>query len=477
MPTDGTTFVSPLGIALIVAMCFLMFVLPRRYVLVPVVIITCYMTMGERVLIAGLNFTMFRILVFVGWVRMLLRGELRALKMNPIDWMLIFWVISNAVCYTILWGFSDGFVNRLGFAYNCFGLYFMFRCLILDLGDIRRLCKITAILIVPLAFFMLAEKLTAHNAFAVFGGVNLITRIRDGAIRCQGPFAHPILAGTFGATILPLLTILWWERKNRKYAILGIASAVLITIVAASSGPAFAAAAGILGIIMWKWRRYLRAVRWGIVIALVGLQMVMKAPVWFILGHAGIFAGSSGYHRADLIDNFIRHFSQWWVIGTHTTTTWGSFMGDVTNTYILQGINGGLLTLILFIWIIVRCFRGVGLTIAGMKEQSFLDNMTVWILGAALLDHTVNYISITYFDQNVINWYMLLAMIATVSGPYWLARKTAPAPAFQPAASSGLLRLKSPPKPATSQARPVAYNERFRPKPERWQPGGPGFRK
>jgi len=424
-PVEQTSL-NGLGLAVIVAMCVLILVLPRRYAIAPLIVITCYMTLGEDVLVYGLHFTMFRILALVGWLRILMRGEFREFKMNPIDWVFIFWVISNATCYIMLWGGYSAFINRMGFAYNAIGLYFMFRMLIRDIEDIKRTYKITAVLIIPLGFFMLSEKLTGHNAFAIFGGVDAITRIRDGALRCQGPFAHPILAGTFGATLCPLFIALWWQGgRSRTIAIAGILSAATITVTSASSGPAFALIFGIGGLIMWKWREYLRMVRWTIVAGIIGLQMVMKAPVWFILGRVSLFDGSTGYHRAYIIDHFINHFSEWWLMGVKDTAHWGALMADVTNEYVWQGVQGGLLTLILFIWIIVRCFRGIGLTVQGMKNESFPDKITVWVLGAALFTHVVNYISIDYFDQNVVNWYMLLAMISAVSGTYLASKQQA----------------------------------------------------
>jgi hypothetical protein len=90
----------------------------------------------------------------------------------------------------------------------------------------------------------------------------------------------------------------------------------------------------------------------------------------------------------------------------------------------------------------------VVLTVRGMKDAPFPDKMSVWVLGAALLTHAVNFISISYFDQNVVNWYMLLAMISTVSGPYLLAKHGAPSqlsnyPPLFPAQTIGPLNVKT----------------------------------
>ncbi len=61
------------------------------------------------------------------------------------------------------------------------------------------------VILVPLVAAMLYEKATGRNVFAVLGGVSEMTLIREGKLRAQGAFQHPILAGTFGATVLPLM--------------------------------------------------------------------------------------------------------------------------------------------------------------------------------------------------------------------------------------------------------------------------------
>jgi hypothetical protein len=421
--TDGTTYISTLGLSFTLLMCLLMLVVPRRFALVPVIILTCYMTMGERLMIAGGNFTMIRILTMAGWMRIIFRGEVRLLKLNPIDKTVIAWTISSIVMYTLLWQTGQAFINRMGFAYDSFGLYFLFRYLVRDLNDIKRTVRILAILIVPLAAAMLAEKMTGRNIFAVFGGVMEFTRTRDGVLRCQGPFAHPILAGTFGATNIPLFIGMWLQRKkDRLPASLAIVSALVITVTSASSGPLLALIAGVVGFATWFRRHWLRAVRWAILLVLVGLHLVMKAPVWFVIARADVFGGSTGWHRAALIDAAVKHFGDWWLVGLKDTGVWSGathLLADVTNQYIWQGVQGGLLTMVLFILIIVLCFRGIGREVrATRKTLTLPERLCIWSLGAALLAHVVNYMSITYFDQNFVNWYLLLSMISTAAGAH-----------------------------------------------------------
>jgi hypothetical protein len=422
--TDGATFINGFGLGFTLFMCLLMLVLPRRYALVPVIILTCYMTMGERIMVAGANFTMIRILTLAGWIRLIVRGEIRSLRLNAIDKVIVVWTLSGIVLHTLLWQTAQEFVNRLGHSYDVIGLYFLYRYLVHGMEDIKRLFRMVAVLIVPLGAAMLAEKLTGRNVFAVFGGVMEFTRIRDGSLRCQGPFAHPILAGTFGATLLPWFVALWYQgKKNHAIAGLAIASALIITLTSASSGPALAALSGIVALLAWHRRQWLRTVRWAIAIGLVAAHLVMKSPVWYLMARVDVFGGSTGWHRAWLIDTAVKHFSEWWLLGIKNSGVWDPMLADVTNQYLVEGFDGGVVQMMLFILIIVLCFRAVGTAVRNTAGiEPFSSRFCIWALGASLFAHVLGFLSISYFDQNAVMFNLLLAMISTSTAPYLLAR-------------------------------------------------------
>jgi hypothetical protein len=432
------TFVNPLGLAFALLMGILLVVLPRRYAVIPIILLMCYMTMGTRIVVGGLNFTMLRMLLLFGWARLLIRQELHGLKLNRIDKGIIWFVISSLVTYTLLWGTYDAFKNKMGLAYNVIGFFFLFRFLIRNLDDAIRLIRFTAMLVGPLAAVMVMEKLSGHNAFAALGGVPAISAVRDGVIRCQGPFAHPILAGSFGATMLPMFLGLWVQKKRaaKLIASLGIVAAAIIVVCAGSSGPVMAGLAGIIGFLAWPIRRWMRQVRWGIVLVILALALTMKAPVWFIIARVDIFSGNTGWHRAHLIDVAYRNLSDWWLVGTRSNENWDvnyDHNFDITNQYIAYGIDGGLITLSLFILVIVRCYSGVGRMVRALRNQPRNRQMFAWSLGGALFAHTTNYFSISYFDQNIIAWFMLLAMISSVGNYAVRILRTASSAAAEPA--------------------------------------------
>src|SRR5262249_15970289 len=149
-------------------------------------------------------------------------------------------------------------------------------------------------------------KLTGVNLYGILGGQRIVPEIRNGSIRAQGPFHHAILAGTFGATLVPLFYWLWKSKGSKFLGAAGMLASTVITVSATSSTPVSAYLAGVAAICLWPFRRNLRIFRWSIVLGIIVLNFVMKAPVWWALEHVDLAGGSAGQHRAELIDNFFR---------------------------------------------------------------------------------------------------------------------------------------------------------------------------
>jgi hypothetical protein len=144
--------------------------------------------------------------------------------------------------------------------------------------------------------------------------------------------------------------------------------------------------------------------------------MVMKAPVWALIARINVVGGNSGDHRYELINQAILHFGNWWLFGEKNPSSWGWEMGDVSNAYVNAAVSGGIFSLIFFLGIFWQAFRAIGLARkrAAEKEDREME-VTVWAFGAALLSTVVSYFGIWYFDQSVLVWYALLAMICAVT--------------------------------------------------------------
>jgi hypothetical protein len=426
MIDKDVTNINFLGLSITLLMGFLMTLVPRKYAPIPLLIAICFITLGQRIVVADLDFTMARILILFGWVRLTLRGEIHSIKFNAIDKALIWYIIASIVTYTILWQTFGAFINRMGLAYNALGIYFLFRYLVRDFEDVIRTIKCLAVFIVPLALAALIESANGRNLFSIFGGVAEFTPLRDGKVRSTFSLGDAILAGTFGATLMPLFVGLWLGKISRKLALCGVVASTIITIVSRSSGPVIAYLVEIIAFMMWPFRKKMRAVRWGILACVLALHMVMKAPVWALIGRLSEVFGGHGYDRVELIDAVLSHFGEWWLIGTKYTAHWGptvlvyeTNMVDITSQYILVGIEGGLLTMSLFIAIIAYSFRGIGRAIYAAEGQSAFTRICLWSMGVALWGHTASFFSVSYFSQLVIIWYMFLSMISACEGIFY----------------------------------------------------------
>jgi hypothetical protein len=184
-----------------------------------------------------------------------------------------------------------------------------------------------------------------------------------------------------------------------------------------SSTPTLAYGAGLLAICAWPLRRHMRLVRWGFVLTLISLHLVMKAPVWFLIARVDIVGGSSGYHRAMLVNDFILHFRDWWLMGTTENARWGNTMWDLCNQFVAEGQVGGVATLACFVAMIYICFSRIG-TARQAVEGDPNKEWYFWILGATLVSHIVAFFGISYFDQTRVSWFALLVIIVTATAPY-----------------------------------------------------------
>lgn len=371
-------------------------------------------------MVGTLHFTILRILLLVGWIRIITRGELSDIKLAAIDKVFLAWIIIGTVLFAINRGFVQSLVGRLGHVYNTIGIYFLVRSLVRDVDDIVRTIKIFAIIILPLALLFAVEQVTGRNPFSVLGGVPEITDVREGRLRCQGPFEHPILAGTFGATAMPLFAGLWvFNGGNRRLAAAAFVAATEIVIASSSSGPLLAYIAGVLGLLIWQYRSKMKYILRGLLVSLVILHLIMKAPVWFLAARIGDLIGGGGWYRSALIDAAIEHFNEWWLMGTAYTAHWMPTSlalypnkADITNQFVAEGISGGIIELFLFIWLLVECFKAVGSATHNEAKLSPPERFLSWSIGCALLGHVTSFFSVSYFDQIIIFLCLIVAMTA-----------------------------------------------------------------
>lgn len=358
-----------------------------------------------------------RILVAVGIVRVIIRGERVAGGLNGLDWLMVMWATWALMSSVFHADISKALVNRLGLIYNACGSYFLLRVFCQSFKDCVMLCCLAAVLLVPVSVLMLFEKLTGHNLFSVLGDGPEIAMVRDGAIRAQGPFGHAILAGTVGAVCLPLMIGIW--KQYRKIAVVGIVACSSMIITSFSSGPIMSALFAIGALLMWRWRNQIWIVRWLAVFGYIGLDLIMNAPAYYLIARINPISSSTSWHRSALIDAAIQHLSDWWLTGTDVTRHWmpsGSLWSeehtDITNHYLVMGVAGGLPLMFLFIGVLAMGYSFVGQMLK-MSQLSLESRFMIWALGASLFAHTLTFVSISYFDQSFVFLYLTLAVIGS----------------------------------------------------------------
>jgi hypothetical protein len=389
-------------------------VLPRKYVVIPFLLITFLAPRGQELYVAGMHWYVLRIVILAGYVRLVGAKFQVAGGLNGIDKVFILWAICRGVCPALLLPQGGMLINQGAFWLEAFGGYFLLRYVIQDEEDIARAAKTLAALAVILGACMLNEHFHNVNVFGYLGGAPITPVERDGQIRAQAIFGHPILAGCFGATLVPLFYWLWKGGRSKFTAFLGVIGSTLMVLTSVSSTPALAYAAGLLSLFLWPLRRSMRVLRWGIVLTLVALALVMKAPVWFVVAHVNVTGSSGGSDRAYLIDKFIRHFKDWWLIGTNQTGDWGFDMWDLSNQFVAEGETGGLVTFICFIAMISRSFGRLGKMrkqVEGDQKQEWL----FWCLCAVMVAHIFAYFGVSYWDQDRIWWWAFLAMVSAAT--------------------------------------------------------------
>jgi hypothetical protein len=416
----GETQVHPIIVVAVLLAGTLILFLRRKHVIAPFLAAALLIPMDQVLVLGTFHFQMVRILILFGSLAMFIRkppsGErIFSGGVSSLDKAVILWAIFTAIATVALWRDAAALTNQAGALYTAFGLYFLFRSLIRDEEDVRRAIRVLAYVSAVIALIMISEHITDHNPYVLLGGSRAWTRetlmVREGGLRALGPFQHPILAGTFGAVSLPLYIALWFRDCGaRGSALVGVLASSAITLASQSSTPLLAYAGGIFALCMWPLRKQMRVSRWGLVIVLIGLHLVMKAPVWALIARIDLTGGSSSYHRYMLVDQCIRHFGDWWLFGVKETASWGWDMWDLANQYVAVAATSGLMPLIFFVAILAFGFKYLGKA-RKAAEGERRQELFIWAFCAALFANCVAFFGISYYDQTMVSWYLLLAMI------------------------------------------------------------------
>ncbi|MGE5294768.1 MAG: O-antigen ligase family protein [Solirubrobacterales bacterium] len=396
--------ITQLTFLITVALSVMVLVFPRKYMLLPYVIGACWVPADQTIMVGELNFQVLRVLIVMGVLRLYVRGEVVPIRWNKLDKLVLAWALVGSLVYVLQWMNMAALINRCGRLLEWLGLYWVSRQSLRSWDDIGRAYMAFAVCAIAMVPFVALEWSRGDNPFAALGRVG--TSIREGNYRCQATFPHSIMMGLFWATLVPLFI----GFSRQKYKLLfwaAVAASAFMIVATNSSTPILTLMAVGAMLAVYKWRSMTGTVAWGIVAMLFALHIVMKAPVWHLVARIGVVSGSTGYHRFNLIDNAIRHFSEWMVLGIRGTGHWGYGLDDITNQFILEGVRGGLITLVLFCAILFVGARA--LVRLSLRSRDKNESYLAWCTFVTIIAHVISFIGVSYFGQITMIWYLLLA--------------------------------------------------------------------
>jgi hypothetical protein len=421
----GSTLLHPVAAIMLLLAALLILSLPRQRAIVPYLLMLFLEPMGQVIVAGGIHFPLPRVVFLLGLLKFAISKPPRNTGrlpggFGPMDKAVVGLAVSFALAFMLLYQDSGAVINRLGYLVDTLGAYFLLRSLIREEEDIRRVIKVFAVIAIISSIGMLNEQRTGQNVFGMFGGHRgdglplSVCAVRDGKIRAQGPFGVYLEAGVFGATLFPLFLWLWQDRGSRKIAAAGMVASAIMAWACSSSTPMMAYAGIIVALAFWPLRERMRTIRWGLLLTLVSLHLVMKAPVWALIARVDLTGSSTSYQRYELIDAAIRHFTDWMLVGAKDYNTWGWSLWDLADQYVLFALQGGLATLVFFILLIKRSFGRIGDARKLVRGDTQWE-WRLWCLGAALFGYVMAWFGTASDSQMQVSWLALFAIIAAAT--------------------------------------------------------------
>ncbi len=405
---------TPLTQAITSVLCILILVLPRKLLLAPFVMGIFFVPADQCLVVGGANFFVSQIMVISAILRMAVRGEMQSVKINTCDVVFMVSTLYVATVYVLYDMSTEVLVFRCGRLLESFGAYFIFRVSTRSWADVSRFGTLLAAGVIMLLPFVVKEHLTANNPFAILG--RSATALRDGRLRCSSSFPHPIMLGSFAAALCPLFFGCLKATGRKVFWGVPLVVAVYFVIASASSGPALSLVGGVLFLASFRLRKYAKEFVIGAFAVLCLLSILMNAPVWFVIARINVVPGSTGWHRANLVQQFADHFGEWWLLGARgpAIVSWGVYAADVTNHYLALGANGGFLGMALFIGLLALCINA--LRKYSRRPIPLVTQWLVWGVCVSLITHCISFMSVTYFGQISLLLYWSLAVAAFACG-------------------------------------------------------------
>lgn len=414
--------ITPGFLLLLASLCIALLSVRREAIVVPLIVAMCFLPADISLQVLTLDFSALRILSLVGLARLYLNPTDREFVYNKIDVLFISYQIIGSVVYVLA---SSNHVGALIFKSGSFVdsivLYLVFRHTIQSEDTLRLVIQTFTICILLLLPFVIYEFFSAQNLFSVLGRDSI--SMRDGVVRATGTFSHSILFGSFAAAVAPLC---WanYKIKESSLALFCFACCLFYIYASSSSGPLVSLAGVLFFLFMFLWKHHGSIIAWALILGSLTLHFIREGPIWgFLYVRISIKASSAGYHRYLLVEAAIDDFKNWWLFGfgdrgprwhldywpwTHATFT------DVTNHYLLEGVRGGFITMVLFIWLCLLAIKTLWGHSASLTEKH--DQWLWWGFTVAMIAHCITFLAVAYFGQITMLFYLTVAVAALAYG-------------------------------------------------------------
>ncbi len=409
------TNVKPLTLVLLAGFSLLFFILPRRSLALVYILLTILIPIEQRFIIGGVDLTVARIFILIGIFR---TGGMK-FKWNKMDTAVFTLAAVTFMISVLLHQTLAAVVHRSGLFLDTIGLYWIFRQTIHGWKDIKFLIKIFGIGLLLLTPLIFMEWKTGENPFNMLYSFPRDI-MRAGAHRSHGAFVHPIVMGTFWALLFPLFFGMLWLSRNKGFLIAVLLSVLFVIFASRSSTPI-----GVLIIIgpllfLFSKRYYTKNILQWVFVAFVSFHflflIIRGKPIWWLLTKGNTVSSSTGWYRYYLFDLFIKHFKEWWLVGTADTASWDPYLKtwDWTNQYVVEGVTGGVWGLCLFVGILVLVFKTL---IAHYQWASvFEERLLTWCLAISFVGFIFAFFGIQLYGQMNVLWYFFLSIVAFIYG-------------------------------------------------------------
>lgn len=409
----------------IVSSALVLVLKPPRALAVFLITLFCYP--GYLALTVGtVDFLVGRIVVGLLLIRCLLDDRLRdKFRWNWLDtWVTLSTFIGVLVVCMTRPG-MESVINRGGHVMDTWFAYMAGRYCVTNVDQLKTVVKYVAIGLVPLAILGSYESVKHVIVFEPMMQycpwvVDQFTHgyePRWGFTRAFGPFSHPILFGCCFCLFLPLVYYLRHEKGNWKYmAYILCGFLVLGAMSSVSSGSWIMLMVVIAGLFLEKAKFVFKPMIFLSMLMCIIVIIASNRPFYHVaVSYINPLSGA-GWHRARMIDAAMITFDEWWLAGYGGQEPgWGRFVGmsisDITNEFLLAGVNYGIWGIIALGGVTLEAFRSIAAAYKRAAEP--LMKSLYWTFGCMLFSVIVAWMSVSFFGQMLPLFYTVLGLLST----------------------------------------------------------------